>query len=261
MDGNAVSVFDKQANLATISLPIDEFRTQSESISKISLAVSRAQAKMAAAKRTARNPFFNSSYADLGAVWDAVREPLAESELAVIQMPIEDGRGTAIITTLAHSSGEWFRSKLYITPKAKDAQSVGSAITYARRYALSAITGVAPDDDDGERAMQGSHENVKAKAVETTEPKPKNPEWKAGPQPAVIPIGVMIAEIRDWLGEMNGHDPIKVDDMLKEITKWKAKDTGEEKFLTMEGLSRIKKEDWIKRIHDRVANLYNTAQQ
>lgn len=134
---------------------------QSGSIGKLAGALAKAQAKITVAKKSSENPFFKSSYADLSSVWDACRSALTENELAVIQTIQEDAKGTAVVTTLAHSSGEWIRGTLYITPKQKDSQAVGSAITYARRYSLSAIVGVAPDDDDdGEGAMGRSGKPV-----------------------------------------------------------------------------------------------------
>lgn len=231
-----------------------EFKTQSESISKIALALSKAQAKMTTAKRTAENPFFKSKYADLSAVWDAVREPLAEFELAVVQTPIEDVRGTAIITTLAHSSGEWFRSKLFISPKAKDAQSVGSAITYARRYALSAITGIAPDDDDdGEKATRPI-ETAKAKAAVAT--------VKQGAEDAVsFDNARTITGIQEMLGKMNGGDEDMMNNHLKQLTKWNDKTTKEEKFLTMADLAGVAKNkpQWLSGIHKKVSEEYQRA--
>lgn len=241
----------------------DDFRTQSDNIGKIALALSKAQAKMTAAKRTAKNPFFNSSYADLSDVWDAVREPLAEQELAAIQTPVEDTRGTAIITTLAHSSGEWFRSKLYIVPKARDAQSVGSAITYARRYALSAITGVASDDDDGNKAAgQARTAPLPAKPAQTvTAPAQSTVTVASEDLPMKWNSAQEISEITKMLAKLNGADSELMDNHLKTLTLWTPKGATEQKWLTMADLPGIgsKKPEWLHGVFKKVTEDYQRA--
>jgi hypothetical protein len=250
-----------------------EFQTQSPTISKIALALSKAQSKMTAAKRTATNPFFNSNYADLSSVWDAVRAPLAEHELAVVQMPVEDAQGTAIVTTLAHSSGEWFRGKLFITPKARDAQSVGSAITYARRYALSAITGIAPDDDDdGHKASHGpAQEKPKAPAprpaVAPKAAQPSAPAAAAQPaQPAgpvehvTFEVAQMVQSITDMVSKLNAGDAELMEAQFKTLTSWKDKE-GNEKWLRLADLPGVGKHKpaWLKGIHKKIFEEYQKA--
>jgi hypothetical protein len=125
---------------------------KSESIAQLADALSKAQAEMEAAKKDSANPFFKSKYADLASVWDACRGPLGKYGLSVCQMP-ETGEGViAVHTMLMHSSGEWISSELRMRPIKDDPQGLGSAITYARRYALAAAVGIAPEDDDGNQA-------------------------------------------------------------------------------------------------------------
>lgn len=148
-----------------------EFRTQSESIAALAAALSKTQAAIEGASKDKNNPFFKSKYADLSSVWDACRGPLTDNGLAVVQTTEPNGGSVAIITTLVHSSGEWIRGKLSIKPVKEDPQSIGSAITYARRYALAAIVGVCPEDDDAEAAMardnkQKPKSNVTKEAVQ-----------------------------------------------------------------------------------------------
>jgi len=139
--------------------------TKSESIAQLAEALSKAQAEMECAKKDADNPFFKSKYADLSSVWAACRGPLTKNGLSVVQMPSAEGNHIIVHTLLMHSSGEWIASELAMTPTKSDPQGAGSAITYARRYALSAAVGIAPDDDDGNAASQ--------KPVErTTKPEP-----------------------------------------------------------------------------------------
>lgn len=116
-------------------------------------ALSKAQAQIKSAVKGSKNPHFNSDYADLAAVWQACREPLAEHGLAVMQLPTSEGAVVSVSTVLTHSSGQFIMSRLSM--KARDAgpQAVGSAITYGRRYGLSSMVGIAPaDDDDGNLA-------------------------------------------------------------------------------------------------------------
>jgi hypothetical protein len=125
---------------------------QSEQINELAGALAKAQGKITGALKDSANPFFKSKYADLASVWDACRGALSENGLAVVQLTESDDSGVYVITTLAHSSGQWMRSRLRLTPKDSTPQGMGSAITYGRRYALAAMVGVAQVDDDGNAA-------------------------------------------------------------------------------------------------------------
>lgn len=125
------------------------------SIGKIALALSKAQGIIRGATKNSENPFFKNSYADLASVWDACRDALSKHELAVTQVPdLHDGT-IVLRTILMHSSGESISGVYPIMVGEKaTAQQIGSAITYARRYALAAMIGIAPEDDDGNAASQ-----------------------------------------------------------------------------------------------------------
>jgi len=137
----------------------------SESIKELSTALSKAQAEIKGAEKDADNPFFNSSYATLDSVWQACRAALTKQGLSVAQGAEGDGDTVKVVTRLMHSSGEWIESELTVKPmkmksdrtdteKVVTPQSLGSALTYARRYSLAAMVGVAPEDDDGNAASQ-----------------------------------------------------------------------------------------------------------
>lgn len=126
--------------------------SMSQSIGKLAGALAKAQGMIRGAVKDSQNPYFKSSYADLASVWDACREALSKCELAVIQTTEPDEKGIVVVTTLAHSSGEWMRGKLRVIPAKNDAQAIGSVITYMRRYALAAMVGIAQVDDDGNAA-------------------------------------------------------------------------------------------------------------
>lgn len=127
----------------------------SESVKAVAAALSKAQAVMASAQKDKTNPAFRSKYADLASVWDACREALTKNGLSVVQMTRStDRQEVVVVTRLMHDSGEWIEGELALPVTKNDAQGFGSAMTYARRYALAAAVGVAPEDDDGNAAAQ-----------------------------------------------------------------------------------------------------------
>lgn len=125
---------------------------KSETIGELAKALAKAQSEMTFAKKDNSNPFFKSKYADLANVVEAIKKPLADNGLAYVQATDIDDGGVIIETTLMHSSGEWYSSRLRMKPVKDDPQGIGSCITYARRYGLQALVGVPSDDDDGNAA-------------------------------------------------------------------------------------------------------------
>lgn len=127
----------------------------SESIAKIAPAFIKAQAKIKSALKDSNNPHFKSKYADFESVVDAYRSAFLEHEIGVIQSPglLQDGK-MHLVTRLQHSSGEYYEGELSIPLSKIDAQSYGSAVTYAKRYAVAAMTGVVTSDDDGNAASE-----------------------------------------------------------------------------------------------------------
>ncbi len=146
---------------------------KSEDIGILAKSLCEVQSKLAGAKRDSVNPFFKSQYADLSSVWDACRSLLTENGLSVVQtnsLPHQEST-TVVDTTLLHSSGQWISGSLEVPLAKTDPQGLGSAITYARRYALAAIVGISPEDDDAEGAVR---RDTKPKDT-TTKPKEKPP--------------------------------------------------------------------------------------
>jgi hypothetical protein len=145
---------------------------KSETIGALTLALSKAQGEIKGALRDSNNPFFKSKYADLESVWEACRQPLSSNELAVIQLSDETDKGIIVDTVLSHSSGEWISGRMFIPIASKlDAQTVGSATTYARRYSLQMIVGIAPVDDDGNSAS-GKEDGKKDQKKDDKKPTP-----------------------------------------------------------------------------------------
>ena len=127
---------------------------KSEQINELAMALSKAQAKIAGAIKDSANPFYKSKYADLAGVWDVCRIPLSDNGLSVIQTTEIQGERIILNTTLLHSSGQWVSGAYPVKPQKDDPQGCGSALSYARRYTLSAMVGVFQIDDDAESAMK-----------------------------------------------------------------------------------------------------------
>lgn len=133
---------------------------KSESIAALAAALTKAQGAVRVAQKNRRNPHLKNDYSDLSAIWQACRAALSSNGIAAIQqVTAADGQRVAITTLLTHSSGEWIELGPLEVPVQKfDAQGVGSAISYGKRYALSAAVGVVSgeEDDDGEQAVNES---------------------------------------------------------------------------------------------------------
>lgn len=127
---------------------------QSESIKYIMPALIKARGSFKAAVKDSKNPHFKSAYASLDSVVDAITDALLANGIFQTQpTSVEDGV-TILHTRFVHTSGEWIGSTYPVHPVKKDPQGEGSALTYARRYALMSLAGIAPEDDDGNAATQ-----------------------------------------------------------------------------------------------------------
>ena len=133
----------------------------SESITKIASALVSAQKDFLSAKKTSDNPFFKSKYADLQSVISAVKESLNENGIAFIQSPTEsEGDVLKLTTRLLHESGEWIEDTSVCPLVKRDPQAFGSALSYLRRYSLSAMCGIYQADDDGNEATKKTDVDV-----------------------------------------------------------------------------------------------------
>ena len=146
---NTTPVTEEVTTQTTITTP-EEWK--SEKIDKLDQALAKAQAEIKGAQVSSTNPFFNSKYADLHAVIQSALPALTKHGLSVLQGNrfCTATNGFYVTTTLLHESGQWIRSEIRMPVGGKkDAHAIGSACTYGRRYGLSALTGVAQHDDDG----------------------------------------------------------------------------------------------------------------
>lgn len=148
-------------------------------INEIATALAKAQMEMVGAKKDTKNTFFKSNYADLGSVMAACMGALNGNGIAVVQ-PVSDG---CVQTILIHSSGQSLECSIPLRVAKDDMQGLGSAITYARRYGLMAMAGIAPEDDDGNAAVKA--------------PPPKS-EQTVGPE--------QFANLKNLLGETGSDE-------------------------------------------------------
>lgn len=146
--------------------------TRSPEIGNLAKALIKFQKEVKPVKKESENPYFKSKYADLASIIDTIKEPLAKNGLGYTQFPIGE---FGLTTILMHESGEWIEETFTLRPVDAKPQSVGSAITYARRYALGAILGIATEeDDDGNKASNA------VPAKKTWPGKPKTSEQYQG---------------------------------------------------------------------------------
>lgn len=147
----------------------DQTETKTSPIAKIAKALAAAQAEMTKAVKDSVNPHFSSKYADLGSVMDACMPALNKNGIAVIQ-PIRDGEnGRSVVTKFIHESGEILENAVPIIVGKNDMQGLGSAITYARRYGLMMLSGIAPEDDDGNAAVASQRSQKQEQNTPTAE--------------------------------------------------------------------------------------------
>lgn len=207
---------------------------------------------------------YSYSYADLASIFKAIREPLAAQGLAVSQLPeISDGDGIHLRTVLLHESGESI-SGVVCMPATGGAQAFGSALTYARRYGLSAILGlVTEDDDDGGAATPPS------KPSKTTRrgPKPAKAGHDKPDSPPVDDGGVLIArgstfKCKDAIKELGGRGIKGKDGFHWEVPMSQAealKELSEEFGFDIEGLPAKDEEDPFVKYRQQCASVMDSV--
>lgn len=161
MTATALNLGERQISPPLFLPETQEMVEQERSVeqAKLFIALIKFQSTLRTVEADSENPHFNQKYASLAALWTAIQKPLAEAELCLIQEPEPSRDGIMLRSTLAHSSGEWRSSRLFIPiseKQSKNPQAYGSALAYAKRYAGGAILGVATtaEDDDGSGAAE-----------------------------------------------------------------------------------------------------------
>jgi hypothetical protein len=158
--------------------------SHSSDINEIIKALSIAQSKIGKAELNCENPHLGSRYADLSSVWEACKGPLTDNGMCVTAIPVRaQPAGWELITTLWHTSGQFFRAVMPLKLEKDNMQGLGSAITYARRYSLGAMVGVTQEDDDGERSIDRDKRPQGASRQQSAPPQGQQQSRPAG-QPA-----------------------------------------------------------------------------
>lgn len=126
---------------------------KSESIAALAKAIALSQLHVENALKSSTNPHFKSKYADLAEILNTVRPVFSANGVAIVQTPTFESGVASVETMLCHESGEFISSVCSSPVSKQDAQGIGSAITYLRRYSLAAMCGIAQEDDDGQNAV------------------------------------------------------------------------------------------------------------
>lgn len=124
----------------------------SPEIGDLATALSKAQGEFENPTKDTNNPFFKSKYADLASIINAIKPIMSKNGLSISQHPSFKANLVSVQTILMHNSGQWMSSVISAPVSKLDPQGVGSATSYCRRYALSAIVCIAQEDDDGNLA-------------------------------------------------------------------------------------------------------------
>ena len=182
----------------------------SQTLKEFAIAFSKAQGEMKNAPKNHINPFFKSKYADLCDILDTAKPVLMKHGFSLIQGVSSEGKSVIINTMLLHASGEFIKDSLKLTAKDETPQSLGSAISYGRRYSAQAILGMGTDEDDDGNGASGktSEEDEKKKQNQKSQPAAQKKECP----PEILEVKQKITEILKKLG-------IKIDYMHGDILK------------------------------------------
>jgi hypothetical protein len=185
----------------------------SADISKLAEALSKMQGSTPAIPKNKSvtvplkdNKKYSYSYADLAGIWEAIRPSMSQNGLSISQTFVEQDDHIQLITVLFHSSGQWIKSYLKIITNGLRIQDIGSAMTYNRRYALSAILGLSTDDDE-DGALANEHARTKKEATKQPVAQVQEPET---PQDIIS-----VEEAVDLENMLAMEEPIYREDLLK----------------------------------------------
>lgn len=167
-------------------------------LNELATALAIAQGQIEDADKSVSNPFFKSKYADLAAVRAVIRKPLSDNGLSIVQLPSSSEIGIAVRTVLMHKSGQYISEELQIPVSKQDAQAYGSAISYARRYALMSMLNIAAEDDDGNSAT--------AKAPGRESPKDNSERIAALYEQGVLAASKGTPSLTEWWRNIGATD-------------------------------------------------------
>lgn len=193
---------------------VDIKAENSEEFKDIAAALAKAQGDMDNAEKSATNLHFKNTYATLGDVMNACREPLSKNGLAFVQMPVRLDEQWFLKTILTHISGQFYSSLTPMLLDKTNSQGFGMALTYARRQGLTAMIGMAQEDDDGNETSKSGDESKPASAA--SQPKKKDQTIPPNVTDAQVNRLYAIAKARNWDEAM--LNDVKV---AMQVTKWR----------------------------------------
>lgn len=158
-------VVEVQQRLNSFEAAIEQFEKPEPQYDQLYTALAAAQGEITAAEanQTAEVRkkdnysvvLYTFKYADLASCLEAIRKPLSDNGLALIQLPsLGEGQAVHLKTILGHSSGQQITCDLTMYAEKSGPQAIGTCLAYLRRYSLSAMIGVAQFDDDGRSATK-----------------------------------------------------------------------------------------------------------
>lgn len=202
------------------------FKERSESIGNLVKSLIKFQTEVPVIKKESNNPYFNSKYADLASIVQTIKPTLSQNGFAYTQRLISLASDQADVqTVLLHESGEYISSSVGV--KAQTPQALGSAITYARRYGLSALLGLTPDDDDDGNSASGPVAQAPKVAAATskrvTKAKkagfdPEDPQQSLALEKMLEKKEVAKALWPDIMDKMIGRSSKELDQIIAEIS-------------------------------------------
>lgn len=169
-------------------------------------AMAKAQGEIENAAKSSTNPHFRSKYADLAEVLNTIRPILSKHGLSLIQSTGFDGSMVSVTSLLAHESGGYVTSVASCVPAKSDAQGIGSATTYLRRYSAAAVAGIAQEDDDGQSAAHSE------KPAPVQRGNPMDGVMDHFTQEEVIELRAVAADIEDRI-----EDPASTVEFVKSL--------------------------------------------
>lgn len=174
-------------------------------------ALATAQGEIENASKNAANPHFRSKYADLAEVLNTIRPVFAKNGLSLIQSTGYDGSLVHVTSILAHAEGGYLTTTASCAPAKSDAQGIGSATTYLRRYSAAAVAGIAQEDDDGQAA---AHNGKPAPVTKVANGRPTDGAWDAmdgETQAALLKLAAKVVKTMADEGENAAHAVIEAE--------------------------------------------------
>lgn len=180
-------------------------------------ALAAAQVEIENATKNATNQHFRNNYADLAEVLNVSRPVLAAHKLCIVQSSGFDGSMVSVMTLIAHSGGGLIHSTASCVPAKSDAQGIGAATTYLRRYGLAAMAGIAQEDDDDNSAQHGSTVSKAAQQQKLT--------WSDEAWAKILPTikkglaqGKSVDDALAWLRAKADVSPAQEDELRAEVS-------------------------------------------